>query len=433
MSDKVVEEAQKLRAQGKSWPVIYAALDVKGEWLKHRVSRAHLKALRAVPGRGYAPARLEKEPKHPNGWEPGIDTAKGTIVAAPSKERDVCWDKELERLGFDPTQFEIVEPFHVRTWDGYIKNPAGQIETVQLWYHKANIIRRRSADDRVDIDALLELVGKAPAAPPVAVGDQGFVFIWSDAQIGKGEGDGSKGTVDRMVASIDAGVHRLEELRTLGRKVDLVHLHIGADMFEANAGHYAMQTFGTDLNERDQKKIARRLVKLAIDRFVATGSKVLVTVVPGNHGENRLNGKAFTTFGDNGDVEIVEQVAEICEANPAAYSNVRFIIPREEMELTVDVHGTVLGLAHGHQARGGVERWWKEQMLGRQPIGSADILLTGHKHELVIQCLDGRWWFQSPALESESTWFKHTHGDSGHPGVLTFLTANHGWSDLQVL
>lgn len=436
MSD-LTDQALEFRKQGKSWAEIGAALNIDGEVLRHRVCRVRRKAgtlgeLTGPAGNGYTPARVER-PKHPTGWEPGIDTAKGHIIAAPSRSRDVCWDDELIRLGFSPEEFEVVEPFQIRTWDGFIKNNDGEIEKVQLWYRKANIIRRRGFDDRLDIESLTKLILAAPEPLAQQEGDRAFEFVWADAQIGKGEGDGSAGIASRMVASLDAGMARLEELRAAGRKIGLIHFHIAADLYESTVGHYAMQTFSTDLNLREQRAVARRLVLAGVSRFAQTGLKVLVTVVPGNHTENRLNGKAYTTFGDSGDVEIVEQVAEICAANPSAYGNVRFVIPHEEMELAVDVCGTIVGLAHGHQMKGGVEKWWREQALGRQPIGDADILITGHLHRAMVQRMGDRWHFQAPTLESESTWFKHTHGEGEHPGVLTFVTGDHRWSDFQLL
>jgi predicted phosphodiesterase len=415
-----------------TWAAIAEKNGLSSEALRNRVRRGTLGALSAPAGEGYKPIRSER-PTHPSGWEPGIDTARGVIVAAPSTSGDVVWDDELRRLGFDPEEFEIVEPFQVRTWEGFHKDNDGEAHKVQLWYRRASIIRRRAHGDRVDIEALTSAILAAPKPPKRLDGDQGFTFVWADAQIGKGDGDGSSGIVERMVASIDAGIARLNELRAAGRKIGLVHFHVAADLYEATSGHYAMQTFSTDLNLREQRAAARRLVLAAVTRFAQTGCKVLVTVVPGNHTENRLNGKAYTTFGDSGDVEIVEQVAEICAANPTAYGNVRFVVPREEMELTVDVCGTIVGLAHGHQMKGGVVKWWKDQMLGRQPIGDADILITGHLHTALIQQLGDRWHFQAPTLESESTWFKHTRGDGGHPGVLTFVTGGHRWADLQIL
>jgi hypothetical protein len=51
----------------------------------------------------------------------------------------------------------------------------------------------------------------------------------------------------------------------------------------------------------------------------------------------------------------------------------------------------------------------------------------------MVQRMGDRWHFQAPTLESESAWFKHTHGDGGHPAVLTFVTGDHRWSDFQLL
>lgn len=430
-------EALRIEFSDKFFPITLGALRNFGSSVRGGYRGADIAVLSAPAGTGYVPAPAPARPQHPTGWEPGLDTAKGTFTVA-SKSRDVTWDKELERLGFDPKEFEIVEPINVRTWEGFYKKPTEDgksftHEVVPLWYHKASITRRRQFDDRVDIDKLTGFIKAISKPSAKLMGTSGFSFNWFDAQIGKGDGDGTPGTVRRMQASLDAGVNRFNELQKLGRKLETIHFHIGADLYEATAGHYAMQTFSADLNLREQRAVARRLVQAGVTRFAGLGAKVVVTVVPGNHSENRLNGKAYTSFGDNGDLEIVEQVAEICAGNPDAYSNVTFVIPKEEMEITLDLHGTVLGLAHGHQMRQGVEKWWKDQMVARQPIGDADILITGHKHRAVIQRLGDRWHFQAPALESESTWFKHTNGDGGMPGVLTFVTANHTWSDLQIL
>ena len=54
--------------------------------------------------------------KHPTGWEPRVDTDKKTIVSRPQtkagRPEDHRWDKYLEDLGFNPDDFEIIEPSH---------------------------------------------------------------------------------------------------------------------------------------------------------------------------------------------------------------------------------------------------------------------------------------------------------------------------------
>ena len=64
-----------------------------------------------------------KKPRqvHPKGWEPRVDTSKKEIVSKPQKKAgnpaDHKWDEYLKDLGFNPEEFEIIEPFEIRSWD----------------------------------------------------------------------------------------------------------------------------------------------------------------------------------------------------------------------------------------------------------------------------------------------------------------------------
>jgi hypothetical protein len=97
--------------------------------------------------------------------------------------------------------------------------------------------------------------------------------------------------------------------------------------------------------------------------------------------------------------------------------------------------GTVVGMAHGHQfARGadGWKTWWKGQQMGRQPVGDADMLLAGHLHHLRVD-RESRTFIQVPALESESTWFRHRAGGVSEPGIVTAVVGGGSWHSLEVL
>jgi hypothetical protein len=191
-----------------------------------------------------------------------------------------------------------------------------------------------------------------------------------------------------------------------------------------------------------QRKLARRLILYAIDAHLGA-ERIVVPVVGGNHGENnRVDGKVATTFADNSDLEVFEGVAEACAANPERYGHVSFVIPHEQLTLTLQPveGGPILGLAHGHQAkRGGttpqqrVAAWWAGQAFGMRPIGDADILLTGHHHHLsVIQ--DGpRTHFLAPTIDSGSQWWEETAGRPTVPGMLSFRITRDGWDDLKLL
>jgi hypothetical protein len=101
----------------------------------------------------------------------------------------------------------------------------------------------------------------------------------------------------------------------------------------------------------------------------------------------------------------------------------------------LDVCGTIVGLAHGHQWRAGQHNtWWAKQSHGRQPIGDADLLLSGHLHHLrVEQTGSDKTFLQVPALESGSQWWKHRTGEWGHPGIVTALVGCGTWRSLVIL
>jgi predicted phosphodiesterase len=162
------------------------------------------------------------------------------------------------------------------------------------------------------------------------------------------------------------------------------------------------------------------------------GLPVHVAVVPGNHGENRQNGKAYTTLHDNDDVAVVEQIAEALKLS-GNFDNFTWSFPgRERLSLTVEVLGHVVGLTHGHIARGGtgvegkVLGWFKSMAAPRDPIGESDLLFTGHYHHARAQQLIGStWWIQGGALCDTSAWFSQSAGLVSDP-VLSKGTITRG-------
>jgi len=134
-----------------------------------------------------------------------------------------------------------------------------------------------------------------------------------------------------------------------------------------------------------------------------------------------------------------EATLQILAANPERYGRVS--VPTgaiaEDHTMTLDVMGVSVGFTHGHQIKGGAPTWWVKQAHGRQEIGHADILVTGHYHHLAISESSGRTWMQSPAMDAGSRWYTAQSGASAPAGMLTFLAGescgDRGWSDLAVL
>ena len=218
------------------------------------------------------------------------------------------------------------------------------------------------------------------------------------------------------------------------------------DLVESCDNFYAQQTFQADLSDREQDALARRLVLYAINSYVDLGVKVLSMGVPGNHGENRRGGKAFTDWRDNRDYATFETVAEILAANPDRYANVSMPINGlndDDLTMTLDISGVPVSFAHGHQFRSGansqakMETWWKGQALGRTNVADAQLLFAGHLHHFVISESTGRTVIQVPAMDGGSKWFTSTSGSSAPSGMLSIVIGStvgrRGWDDLKIL
>jgi predicted phosphodiesterase len=186
-----------------------------------------------------------------------------------------------------------------------------------------------------------------------------------------------------------------------------------------------MQTFSVSLDRRDQVKLVRRVLTEILIHVSSLGLPVHVAVVPGNHGENRQNGKAYTTLGDNDDVAVVEQIAEAFSLSER-FEHVTFSFPaKDRLSLTVEVQGWIVGLTHGHIARSTgspaqkLTNWFKNMSATRDPIGDADILFVGHYHHFIAQSLIGDTYLvMGGALCDSSAWFSQTAGLVSDPLVV---------------
>jgi len=369
-------------------------------------------------------------------WKAGVvwNGSDGTITtnAMPAEEAP-NWDTVLQLWGLDPTKFSVIEPVLFNAWG----NPDNGLN--RQW--KGKVIQKVTAPE-FDIEELeKEIKRYKPNTKPVSLGEGAFCVVLADWQIAKPDGDGLKGTVARILKGIDDVEMRIKELRKLGRPIgELVVLWTG-DSIEGCVGHYAQQTFGIELDRRDQVKVARRLLRDALIRWSKLFPSVRVIAVAGNHGENRnSSGKSYTSLNDNDDLAIVEQVAEIFEANKESFGHIKFAIPKDKLSLTVEVAGWILGITHGHVAKasGSVEqkirRWLERQALGKNSVGSSDVLITGHYHHFRSADWGGCLWLQAPAMDGGSDWWQQMTGERSESGILTFcMYPEKKVTDIQVL
>ena len=373
--------------------------------------------------------------QHPKGWEPGVDTAAGTVTVQAGTTPPNDWAVILRELGLDPDLWRVDEsqPVQVRTWD------SGE---QRCFYYKATVIPARSDAFSGDLEALVGAVqrrrGKSPQKPSQSVsGDLALVVCLADWQAGKADHDGVEALLERLFALKDAVPARLKTLKKAGKPVSHLYVIGMGDMVEGCDGHYATQQFQAALDRRQQVRLVRRMLVELLSEWAKQVPTVVVGAVPGNHGENRKNGKAFTTFEDNDDLATFEQAQEVLTA--AGFDNISWVIPDGDMTITLDVAGTVVGFAHGHQMNGAgiplakARRWWQGKQSARHPIGDADVIVYGHYHHFQALQDGPRTIFGCPSNDGGSRWFEEQGGPATACGTLSFTCSGAGWDDLAIL
>jgi len=385
------------------------------------------------------PRTSKKKVVHPKGFNPSVSysekTKSGEIVSEPQKENKIDWKEQLESyFGADAKNYKVLQDTaEIRFWD-MAGNPPQR-----LYYFKAKIVSNKAYMPDDDFKKLLNAAKKKkkPTSKKKPTKDtKTFCIALSDWQIGK---EGTEATIDRWMDSIPK---IKEQIKTLRKSETIDQLFIAGlgDIVEGCTGFYAQQEFTVELDYRQQQKVARRMAYTALKELVPMFDKTVVSFIAGNHGEPRNSGKSFTTFSDNRDIMLGEELAEIFKEAPAYKDKIDFIMP-DSLSITLDISDTVVTLVHGHQMRGGgnpqakARTWLANQSLARSEIADSDLLLMGHYHFFSAYEADGkRLILQCPSLDSGSTWFENTNGGRNSAGVLTLVIGgSEKWSNIRVI
>lgn len=377
----------------------------------------------------------------PSGWEPGVRYEPGgamtvTVPPSPTLSDEDSWRAAVESLGVtvpDGWRIRLVEArFDPAAW--HRDAPGEDAVTRPVWRYRFAV---EPAPRHVDVSELLAAAGtrrKAPAAS--STGSRAvYTVACGDLQIGKPDGDGSAGTVARFVASHEASLDRYRALRKRGKTGDDVTLLWVGDCIEGTESQGSRLLARLDLTVTEQVRVYRRLMLRQVKDYLDAGARVRVAVVPGNHDEaKRVGDQMATRYDDSWAVEGAAAVADALDA--AGYGEqVAFVFPgRDELTITLDVSGTVVGLLHGHQTKGKMQTWLASQSLGRQAVGhSTDLVISGHYHYLKVEQIGPVTHVQVPALDGGSQWWKHRHGLDAPPGMVSLLVEGGGWNGLEIL
>jgi hypothetical protein len=347
------------------------------------------------------------------------DGTQGYLNTPALTERPTTWDDYIRDAlpGIDPATVDVQEPVQVRGWD--MPQAGGGI--IRAHYYRLNLRHRRPGPS---IDELVKRVKRAkpPALKPA--GQAAFLVALGDLQLGKMDGDGAAGTIDRTLAGLATAAARYKQQRK-ALSLGPIHLAWLGDCSEGFVSQGGDNAWRTTLTQTEQQRLVRRLMLHAVETFAPLTDTFTQVAVPGNHDQAvRFGGKGITRYDDSQDVESMHAVTDALTLNPDAYSHVKTYTPaRDELTVTVDVAGTIVTHAHGHMWRPGKHfDWWSAQAFGDLPPGEADVLLSAHGHHLVIEQRGHRTFIMTPALESESTWWRHRTGQTGNPGILTLAT-----------
>ncbi|MFB8350965.1 hypothetical protein [Streptomyces niveus] len=348
------------------------------------------------------------------------DEADVTVRGESFEDNESAATSVLQGQGLDTSEWTVTG---LRSSEWTMANGSTGVSTRFTFARKCASV----ADRRPALDELLEAI-HAHTFPKIAGmphGDHAYIVALGDMQFGKIDGDGVEGTLKRTVDCIDKAAALLRNYRT---RFDIDHVHIAwlGDHIEGFVSQGGANTWRTQLTLNEQIRLTRRVMLHALLTFAPLVRRLTMAAVPGNHGEAvRFMGKGVTRYDDSHDTESLIAVKDAADLNPDRFSHVEFYVPdTDELTVVVECSGTVVAHAHGHQWRPGKHLdWWKGQAFNRESaMHQADLLLAGHLHHEHVDSDGPRTFIQPPAMESESTWWRHAKGTTGAPGLIVAVT-----------
>jgi hypothetical protein len=310
-----------------------------------------------------------------------------------------------------------------------IKTPA----TTKPVYRYRFTVVKTDLVAKVDLPSLYAAAKRAPKKKATTTSlPRTTVVCLSDIQVGK---TSHRGGTPELLERLEAKRHALTEHLKKTRPDNIV-LVDGGDLFE-NFESGGNPMFLNDLSLAAQMDVAGTEIYEFINILQKFGH-VDVMAITSNHTAWRRGKQELGNPHDDLGLHVHRTVQKLVEAKGL---DVTWHYPEDFSEQNyIDVRGTGLGLVHGNQfAANGAVKWWQGQQHGGQPVGKADILLTGHYHTFTAvptgrnpHTQRSKWWIQMPTLDNGSTWFRNKSGDDSDTGLLVFNITDEGF-DLQSL
>ena len=377
--------------------------------------------------------RKRERKEIPAGFEPGIeyDSSGGILRSIPRPVGDEPDHAELlAEFELDPAKWRITG-LRRSKWQSFNGDWLESFRATFVPNSGRNLV---PIDDLLDVVSKWKPVKRDSSPVKASVSNVAYVVVLADTQVGKIDGGGSEQIIKNVLHKTDLAVARLKELRKSGREINTVYLPQLGDCIEGMNSQGGKHIWRTDLDLTAQIRVYRRLLLHMVKTFAPLADRVIVPCVPGNHDEAvRVGNSMATTYTDSFALDAASAVADALADHPD-FKHVSFTFPKyDTLTVTLDICGTVVGLAHGHQCRGKAIDWWKNMAHGQQDIGEATLLLTGHYHHLRVEQSGRKTWMQAPALDGGSTWFENSTGQAAPAGMLTLTVGEGKWDELKIL
>ena len=359
-----------------------------------------------------------KKMKTPEQWRPQLEIdEKGGFFVSKSRPQGEMPDDAVDLLkdfDLDPNQWTVTSVrksmWQQREGGEFLEAARVSLKPTALLAH----------ENQIDAEKLIEEIKKwRPAKVKQSDGEVTYVSCSGDEQAGKDSGGGTVEIIERVKNSVDESIARYKELVKIGRPIGQICLPQLADNVEGCVSQNGKVLTRSDLGLTDQVRVSRRLLLYKIKNFAPYTNSLIVPAINGNHDEPTRFG--LTNPNDSWQIDVVSQVQDICAENPDL-AHVVFRYPENDNStLAIDLSGVSVGFAHGHQTKGNPVKWWSGQSAGLTPVGLADILITAHYHHYASKDVGKRTWFQIPAMDGGSPWFRDSSGLEAKAGILTLV------------